>query len=74
MSSDERVRNGTRLTVRRYASAADADKHDLDFWMQLPEAERVLQAWRLSQELWGLRGDLPDEHRLSRSVASVRRR
>jgi hypothetical protein len=74
MASDERAQDGTRMTIRRYASAADADKHDLDFWMQVPEAERVLQVWRLSQELWRLRGDRPDEPGLSRSVASIRRR
>ena len=74
MSSDERARDGTGITVRRYVSAAEADKHDLDFWMQLPDAERILQVWRLSQELWRLRGDLPHEPGLSRSVASVRRR
>jgi hypothetical protein len=74
MSSDERARDGTRMTVRRYSSAAEADKHDLDFWTQLPAAERVLQVWRLSQELWRLRGGLPYEPGLSRSVASIRRR
>ena len=74
MSSDQRARDGTRMTVRRYASAADADAHDLAFWMQLPEAERVLQAWRLSQELWRLRGEPTHEPGFSRSVASIRRR
>ena len=63
-----------RATVRRFASAAQADGHDLEYWMQLSEAERVLLAWRLSQELWRLRGDLPDESGLSRSVARVCRR
>jgi hypothetical protein len=63
-----------RVTVRRFASAADADRHDLEYWMQMPEAERVVQAWRLSLELWRLRGDLPDESGLSRSVARIRRR
>jgi hypothetical protein len=62
------------MTVRRYSSGAEADEHDLEFWMRMSDAERVLQVWRLSQELWRLRGDLPNEPGLSRSVASVRRR
>jgi hypothetical protein len=62
------------VTVRRFSSAAEADSHDLEYWMQIPEPERVLQVWRLSQEMWRLRGDLPDESGLSRSVARVRRR
>jgi hypothetical protein len=63
-----------RVTVRRFASAAEADRHDLEYWLQMSDAERVLQVWRLSQELWRLRGDLPDESELSRSVARLRRR
>ena len=63
-----------RLTTRRFASSAEADGHDLEFWLQIPERERVLQAWRLSQELWRLRGELPDEPGLCRSVARVHRR
>ena len=62
------------MTVRRYASAAEADRHDLEFWMQMSDAERVLHAWRLSEEIWRLRGDLPHEPGLCRSIESVRRR
>ena len=74
MGSDSADARRTGVTVRRYESAAEADRHDLEFWMQLPEAERILQVWRLSQELWRLRGDLRDEPGLCRSVARVRRR
>jgi hypothetical protein len=62
------------MTVRRYATAADAGRDDLAFWHQMTEGERVLQTWRLSQELWRLHGARPDESRLCRSVARVRRR
>jgi hypothetical protein len=43
-----------RIVVRRYASAAEADRHDLEFWMQLSDAERVLHVWRLNRfaEAW----------------------
>jgi hypothetical protein len=60
--------------VRRFTSSAEADRHELEYWRQLPDTERVLQVWRLSQELWRLRGDLLDEPGLCRSVARVRRR
>lgn len=63
-----------RVTVRRFASAAEADRHDVEYWRQLPDAERVRYAWRLSEELWRLRGELPDEPGLRRSVARVTRR
>ena len=64
----------TRLVTRRFESSAEADRHDLEFWMQIPERERVLQVWRLSRELWQLRGELRDEPGLCRSVARVIRR
>ena len=73
MTSDNAASRASRMTVRRYSSAIDADRHDLEFWMQIPEAERILRVWQLSQEIWQLRGDLPDEPGLCRSVARVRR-
>ena len=63
-----------RITVRRYATAAEADRDDLAFWQQLPEADRIVQVWRLSQELWRLGGPHSDEPGLCRSVARVHRR
>jgi hypothetical protein len=62
-----------RITVRRYVSAAEADRH-LEYWMQLSDAERVLQVWRLSLELSRLRGDPLYEPGLYRSVARIHRR
>jgi hypothetical protein len=61
------------MTVRRYATSAEADRHDLEFWMRIPDADRILQVWRLSQEQWSI-GGTPDESGLCRSVASLRRR
>jgi hypothetical protein len=63
-----------RITVRRYASVADAERDDLAYWRQMPDAERVLHVWRLSQELWQLRGEPSHEPGLCRSVARVYRR
>jgi hypothetical protein len=42
----------TRLTVRRFASSGDADRDDLDYWRQIPVADRILSVWRLSVEQW----------------------
>jgi hypothetical protein len=61
------------VTVRRFASFEEADRHELEYWAQLTDEARVLQAWILSRDLWRLRGDQDDEPRLRRSVASVRR-
>jgi hypothetical protein len=74
MRSDHRTRSGTPITVRRFESAAEADRHDLEFWRQMSDAERVLHAWRLSRELWQLRGESVDEPGLCRSVARIQRR
>jgi hypothetical protein len=73
-AADRAIERARRMTIRRFASAADADREDLGYWQQIPESERVLEAWRLSQELWRLKGEQPHEPGLCRSVASVRRR
>jgi hypothetical protein len=62
------------ITARRFASNAEADRHDAEFWRQVPPHERVLLAWQLSVEQWQLIGRAPDEPGLCRSVASVRGR
>lgn len=67
MSDERRAARTRRMTVTRYASSAEADRHDLEYWQQMPEAERILQVWRLSQELWRLRGEWSDEPGLCRT-------
>jgi hypothetical protein len=74
MTADQRAARASHMTVRRFASSADADRHDLEFWVQIPEAQRIREVWRLSQEVWRLRGDHPDEPGFCRSVASIHRR
>jgi hypothetical protein len=34
----------------------DSDRADREFWAALAPPERVLETWRLSLELWELRG------------------
>jgi hypothetical protein len=62
------------VTVRRFASHAEAEQHDAEYWRRLPPDERVLLAWRLSVEQWELLGREADEPGLCRSVAHVHRR
>lgn len=68
----ERSRPG--VTVRRFASHAEAAQHDAEYWRALPAEERVLLTWRLSVEQWELLGREADEPGLCRSVARVHRR
>jgi hypothetical protein len=44
------------ITVRRFASNSDAERHDAEFWRQMPPHERVLLTRRLSVEQWQLLG------------------
>ena len=67
-------RDRAAITMRRYVSAAEAVRHDLEYWMSIPERERILRVWTLSQELWRLKGEFRDEPGLCRSVARLHRR
>ena len=72
--SERAHERSSRMTLRRFSSAVDADRHDLEFWQELSAADRILLVWRLSQEQWQLAGTPTNEPGLCRSVASVRRR
>jgi hypothetical protein len=61
------------MIVRRFASNAEADRHDAEFWRAMDPDERVQFAWRLSVEQWELLGRNPDEPGLCRSVARLQR-
>lgn len=73
MDASDAASRSARIVVRRYASAAEADRHDLEYWLSIPAPERLLQVWRLSVDLWRRRGEFRDEPGVCRSVASVRR-
>jgi hypothetical protein len=74
VSSDMENARRRRITVRRFISAADAGRHDLEYWRSLPDAERILLAWHLSEELWALRGESTYEPGLRRPVTRLQRR
>src|SRR5258707_11125900 len=72
-SMDAASTRRNRMQVRVYPSLMAHDRDDARFWAALPVEERVLQVWKLSEAQWRLRGEVPDESGLPRSVARVRR-
>jgi hypothetical protein len=47
---------------------------DAQFWARVTPDERFAEAWRLSEEIWRLKGWDPGEPGLSRSIARLIRR
>jgi hypothetical protein len=47
--SDDANERAARIVSRRFASSSEADRHDLEFWMQVPEP---VSLWALSGSLW----------------------
>ncbi len=77
MTPDEHARAAARqarMQIRVYRGFAEHERDDAAYWAAIPVAERVMEVWRLSEELWRLRGEFPDEPGLCRSVARVVRR
>ena len=67
----ETRRNTTATLCRTWQEEAAADR---EFWRTLSPAERVLATWKLSQELWTLKGVITDESRIRRNVTRVIKR
>jgi hypothetical protein len=66
---------GARITgTRKLRMGAESERADREFWLAMSPEERVLETWRLSLELWELKGWETGEPGLCRSVASVVRR
>ena len=65
----------SRITIRKTRmGSAEEDRLDREFWAQLTPDERLLETWRLSLELWQMRGWDQGESRLHRSIARTLRR
>lgn len=63
---------GPRVTsIRKLRMGAESDQADREYWLALTPAERVLETWRLSAELWEMKGWNPGEPGLCRTVARV---
>ena len=68
------LRRTQHITVRKARLGSENDRLDREFWASIAPEERVEEAWRLTLELWELKGWDPGEPGLCRSVARVVRR
>ncbi|HEY6508305.1 MAG TPA: hypothetical protein VIY56_09850 [Vicinamibacterales bacterium] len=62
------------MTVQRFASSAEADRHDLVYWQAIPVEDRIELVWQLSLEQWQLATGKPYEPGRHRSVVTIHRR
>ena len=66
------TRHEPRITsTRKLRPGPEADQADREYWAALTPAERVLETWRLSLELWELKGWDTGEPGLRRPAARV---
>jgi hypothetical protein len=63
-----------RITARKTTHREMDDRFDVEFWAGVSRDERFAEAWRLSEEIWRLKGWDPGEPGLPRSVARLLRR
>ncbi|MEK7443549.1 MAG: hypothetical protein AABZ70_01670 [candidate division NC10 bacterium] len=50
-----------RITVRKTTYREMDDRFDVEFWASISPDERFAEAWRLSEEIWRLKGWDPGE-------------
>ncbi len=62
-----------RITVNKARLGPEDEALDRAFWARLTPAERMEETWRITLELWALKGWDPGEPGLRRPVALVRR-
>jgi hypothetical protein len=67
-------RRAPHITVRRATLGPEDERLDREFWAGIPPEERVEEAWRLTLELWELKGWDAGEPGLRRPAARVVRR
>ena len=70
---ERRAARARRITIRKARLGAEDERLDREFWAELTPDERILETWRLSLELWAMKGWDPGEPGLCRSVARVHR-
>ena len=73
VTPDEVAARRARMTVRRFNSHAEADRHDLEYWMEMPAADRVALVWQLSVQAWQFKEPAFHESRLRRDVVRTLR-
>jgi len=62
------------VTVRKARQGPEDEHLDREFWERMPPVERVEETWRLSLELWEMKGWDAGEPGPYRTVARVVRR
>jgi len=68
------LHRASHITIRKAKLGPEADRLDREFWAGMTSGERVEETWRLTLELWELKGWDPGEPGLCRSFARVIRR
>jgi hypothetical protein len=68
------LHRASRITIRKTKLGPEADRLDREFWAGMTSEERVEETWRLTLELWELKGWDTGEPGLCRSVTRVIRR
>lgn len=59
--------------VRTFASHAEADEHEAEYWLQILPEERLAAQWELSLRVYRLAGLCADAPRLDRTAIRVYR-
>lgn len=61
--------------IIRPGEQVDHEAGDVDYWVRLSPGDRMVEAWRLSEEVWEwVQNKEPNEPGLPRSVVSLSRR
>ena len=63
-----------RMTVRKFASNAEADAADIEYWRGVSPEEKLAMVWDLVLVHSQMQGQSVDQLRLQRSVCRVERR
>jgi len=65
-----------RLVMTRLGRMSDGDDRsfDIEFWQSLTDNQRMTAMWELVETAHALKGGDPNELRLQRSIASLKRR
>jgi hypothetical protein len=63
-----------RMTVRKFASHAEADAADVAYWRSVSPEGRLEAVWDLVRSYSEMQGQSGDQLRLQRSVCRVERR
>jgi hypothetical protein len=71
---ERREHRERQIVTRKTTLAMLDDDFDIRFWSSIPPVDRLIECWRLSEEIWRFAGRDVDESGLPRSVARVVRR